>query len=102
MPDSALPCFAAFGDQTANQLRDRFQPALTHSLIGDYVNSLIDNSLGSNWTRLYDSVRSFLRSRLSHTETPPFASVPILLPINFIMTNKQIHVSHLSTQSYKF
>lgn len=56
--DSALPCFAAFGEQTANQLRDRFQPALTHSLVGDYVNGLIDSSLGSSWTRLYDSVSS--------------------------------------------
>ena len=58
--DSALPCFAAFGEQTANQLRDRFQPALTHSLVGEYVNGLIDSSLGSNWTRLYDSVSSCL------------------------------------------
>jgi phosphatidylinositol kinase/protein kinase (PI-3 family) len=57
--DSALPCFAAFGEQTANQLRDRFQPALTHSLVGDYVNGLIDSSLGSSWTRLYDSVSFF-------------------------------------------
>lgn len=56
--DSSLPCFAAFGEQTANQLRDRFQPALTHSLVGDYVDRLIDSSLGSHWTRLYDSVRS--------------------------------------------
>lgn len=54
--DSSLPCFAAFGDQTANQLRERFQPALTHSLVGEYVDRLIDSSLGSNWTRLYDSV----------------------------------------------
>ena len=54
--DSTLPCFAASGDQTATQLRDRFQPTLTHSLIGDYVNKLIDSSLGSHWTRLYDSV----------------------------------------------
>jgi phosphatidylinositol kinase/protein kinase (PI-3 family) len=56
--DSTLPCFAAFRDQTANQLRDRFQPALTHSLVEEHVNRLIDSSLGSNWTRLYDSVRA--------------------------------------------
>ena len=56
LADSTLPCFAAFGDQTANQLRERFQPALTHSLVGEYVDRLIDSSLGSNWTRLYDSV----------------------------------------------
>ncbi|KAH0830583.1 kinase-like protein [Lanmaoa asiatica] len=53
--NSTLPCFVAFGDQTANQLRERFQPALTHSLVGEYVDRLIDSSLGSNWTRLYDS-----------------------------------------------
>jgi len=28
-------------------------------LIGEYVDRLIDTSLGSNWTRLYDSVRFF-------------------------------------------
>lgn len=56
--DSMLPCFAISGDQTANQLRERFQPTLTHALVGDYINRLIDSSLGSNWTRLYDSVCS--------------------------------------------
>jgi len=54
--DSMLPCFTVSGDLTANQLRERFQPSLTHSLVGDYVNRLIDSSLGSHWTRLYDSV----------------------------------------------
>ncbi|KAI6099873.1 kinase-like protein [Pisolithus croceorrhizus] len=44
VPDSTLPCFAAFGEQTANQLRDRFQPALTHSLVREYVDRLIDSS----------------------------------------------------------
>ncbi|KAG6818102.1 hypothetical protein H0H87_000006 [Tephrocybe sp. NHM501043] len=53
--NSALPCFAAFGEQTSVQLRDRFQPTLTHSLVGNYVDKLIDTSLGSHWTRLYDS-----------------------------------------------
>ncbi|KAJ7452364.1 kinase-like protein [Mycena galericulata] len=57
--DSTLPCFAAHGEQTANQLRDRLQPAMTHSLVAEYVDRLIDSSLGSSWTRLYDSV-SFL------------------------------------------
>ena len=56
---STLPCFALYGEQTAHHLRDRFQPTLTHSLIGEYVDRLIDTSLGSNWTRLYDSVRFF-------------------------------------------
>jgi hypothetical protein len=47
-----------YGEQSANQLRDRFQPTLTHAFIGDHINKLIDSSLGSHWTRLYDSVRS--------------------------------------------
>ena len=54
--DSTLPCFAASGDQTAAQLRERFQQALTHSLVAEHVDKLIDTSLGSTWTRLYDSV----------------------------------------------
>ncbi|KAH7914705.1 kinase-like protein [Hygrophoropsis aurantiaca] len=62
--DSTLPCFSAFGDQTAAQLKDRFQPALTHSLVGDYVDRLIDSSLGSNWTRLYDSYQYYSQSIL--------------------------------------
>ncbi|KAI6109005.1 kinase-like protein [Pisolithus croceorrhizus] len=64
VPDSTLPCFAAFGEQTANQLRDRFQPALTHSLVREYVDRLIDSSLGSNWTRLYDSFQYYSQSIL--------------------------------------
>ena len=55
--DSSLPCFAAFGEQTAAQLRDRFQQGLTQSAVEEHVQRLIDTSLGSNWTRLYDSVR---------------------------------------------
>ncbi|EIW85170.1 kinase-like protein [Coniophora puteana RWD-64-598 SS2] len=62
--DSSMPCFAAFGEQTANQLRDRFQPALTHSLVGEHVDRLIDSSLGSNWTRLYDSYQYYSQSIL--------------------------------------
>ncbi|KIK57812.1 hypothetical protein GYMLUDRAFT_46010 [Collybiopsis luxurians FD-317 M1] len=62
--DSTLPCFAAFGDQTAAQLRDRFQPALTHSLVGELVDRLIDTSLGSHWTRLYDSYQYYSQSIL--------------------------------------
>ncbi|KAG1715702.1 hypothetical protein ID866_1465 [Astraeus odoratus] len=62
--DSALPCFAAFGEQTAAQLRDRFQPALTHSLVREHIDRLIDSSLGSNWTRLYDSFQYYSQSIL--------------------------------------
>ncbi|KAF8590602.1 kinase-like protein [Ramaria rubella] len=62
--DSALPCFAAFGDQTADNLRERFQPALTHSLVGEHVDRLIVTSLGSAWTRLYDSYQYYSQSIL--------------------------------------
>ncbi|KAF9464718.1 kinase-like protein [Collybia nuda] len=62
--DSSLPCFASMGEQTASQLRDRFQPALTHSMIGGYVDRLIDNSVGSHWTRLYDSFQYYSQSIL--------------------------------------
>lgn len=62
--DSKLPCFAAFGEYTAAQLRDRFQPALTHSLVGEYIDRLIDTSLGSNWTRIYDSYQYYSQSIL--------------------------------------
>ncbi|KAF9482771.1 kinase-like protein [Pholiota conissans] len=62
--DSMLPCFAVSGVQTANQLRERFQSTLTHALVGDYVNRLIDSSLGSHWTRLYDSYQYYSQSIL--------------------------------------
>ena len=62
--DSTLPCFAAFGEQTASQLRDRFQQGLTQAAVEEHVQRLIDTSLGSNWTRLYDSVRAHTRPLL--------------------------------------
>ncbi|TFK54852.1 kinase-like protein [Heliocybe sulcata] len=61
--DSSLPCFAALGEQTAAQLRERFQPALTQPL-QEHVDRLIDTSLGSNWTRLYDSYQYYAQSIL--------------------------------------
>jgi phosphatidylinositol 4-kinase B len=54
--DSTLPCFAAYGDDTANQLRERFQPTMAHYLVEEHVDRLINGSLGSNWTKLYDTV----------------------------------------------
>ncbi len=63
--DSTLPCFAAFGEQTASQLRDRFQQGLTQAAVEEHVQRLVDTSLGSNWTRLYDSV-SIHTGRTSH------------------------------------
>lgn len=62
--DSNFPCFAALGEQTAAQLRERFVPTLTHSLVGDHVDRLIDASLGSHWTRLYDSFQYYSQSIL--------------------------------------
>ena len=54
--DSSMPCFVALGEQTATQLRERFQQGLTHSLVAEHVDRLIEASFGSSWTRLYDSV----------------------------------------------
>ncbi|KAI0831408.1 kinase-like protein [Trametes gibbosa] len=62
--DSGLPCFAAFGEQTASLLRDRFQQGLTQSAVEEHVQRLIDASLGSNWTRLYDSFQYYSQSIL--------------------------------------
>ncbi|KAG8954614.1 Phosphatidylinositol 4-kinase pik1alpha (PI4-kinase)(PtdIns-4-kinase) [Tulasnella sp. 424] len=57
--DSTMPCFAAYGEQTANMLRDRFQPHLANSAIDDFAEKLIMTSLGSSWTRLYDSFQYY-------------------------------------------
>ncbi|KAG8961256.1 Phosphatidylinositol 4-kinase pik1alpha (PI4-kinase)(PtdIns-4-kinase) [Tulasnella sp. 419] len=62
--DSTLPCFAAFGELTAQQLRDRFQPNLKNSSVADFVDKLIVTSLGSAWTRLYDSYQYYSQSIL--------------------------------------
>lgn len=63
-------------------VRERFQPALTHSLVAEHVDRLIDTSLGSHWTRLYDSVGPFI----AHTTTngTDNITVPILLTIYII------------------
>lgn len=62
--DSAMPCFSVSGEQTASLLRDRFQPALTRSLVSDLADKLIESSLGSHWTRLYDSYQYYSQSIL--------------------------------------
>ncbi|KZT59008.1 kinase-like protein [Calocera cornea HHB12733] len=62
--DSALPCFVLLGEQTANALRERFQPGLTQSLFRDYLERLIMSSVGSTWTRLYDSYQYYSQSIL--------------------------------------
>lgn len=52
--ESLLPCFKA-GAQTASQLKQRFQLHLSESECEDFVeNVLIQKSLGSLYTRLYD------------------------------------------------
>lgn len=54
--NSKLDCFVMFGEQTAQHLRDRFQLGLTQAAVDAYLDRLIVSSIGSNWTRLYDSV----------------------------------------------
>lgn len=52
--DSNLPCFSS-GAATSLQLRQRFQLHLTDMEMDDFVdNSLIQKSIGSIYTRLYD------------------------------------------------
>ena len=83
--DSSLPCFAAFGEQTASQLRDRFQQGLTQSAVEEHVQRLIDTSLGSNWTRLYDSVRRRLKRSACESDAEVFLArmiVSVLLAVN--------------------
>ncbi|GJJ12137.1 hypothetical protein Clacol_006378 [Clathrus columnatus] len=53
--NSSLPCFTASKEYTSIQLRERFQTSLTHSLLEEHIERLIMTSLGSTWTRLYDS-----------------------------------------------
>ncbi|CAE6433777.1 unnamed protein product [Rhizoctonia solani] len=62
--DSAFPCFATFGEQTSQLLKERFQPSLTTSAITEYIDNLIVTSLGSAWTRLYDSFQYYSQSIL--------------------------------------
>lgn len=76
--DSTLPCFAASGEQTAAQLRERFQQALTHSLVVEHVDKLIDTSLGSTWTRLYDSV-SLARPSIVFVNLTALCSISTIL-----------------------
>jgi len=62
--DSTLPCFAVLGEQTAAALRERFAQGLPHSAVADHVDRLIMSSMGSNWTRLYDSFQYYSQSIL--------------------------------------
>ncbi|KAF8312023.1 kinase-like protein [Clavulina sp. PMI_390] len=62
--DSTLPCFGPLGEQTSVALRERFALGLSHSAIGEHVDRLIMSSMGSNWTRLYDSFQYYSQSIL--------------------------------------
>jgi hypothetical protein len=93
MEDSTLPCFAASGDQTAAQLRERFQQALTHSLVAEHVDKLIDTSLGSTWTRLYDSVSLAQPSIL-------LAWISVLCSISTILSPSYDHCTRWHIQSF--
>lgn len=110
--DSTLPCFAAFGEQTAQLLRDRFQQKLTQSLVEEHVERLIDTSLGSHWTRLYDSVgvllllvrfgiwRADARCSISITRNPYYSSQSshFLSICSIAYSRASYHNSHRNTK----
>lgn len=48
-----------FGENTAAQFRERFQLGLTTAAVDAYMERLIVASIGSNWTRLYDSFQYY-------------------------------------------
>jgi hypothetical protein len=100
--DSSFPCFAALGEQTAAQLRERFQPTLTHSLVGEHCERLIESSVGSNWTRLYDSVSTFMIPWVTNERIQAkryCGIVPILLSIYTVVTSYSmpIHIGDFHT-----
>lgn len=66
LSDSKLDCFAMFGENTAAHFRERFQLGLTTAAVDAYMERLIVASIGSNWTRLYDSFQYY--SYVLHTE----------------------------------
>lgn len=76
--DSTMPCFAAYGEQTATTLRDRFQPQLAHSAVDEFAEKLIMTSLGSSWTRLYDSVSALPTEGQTDSLSATSRAVPIL------------------------
>ena len=102
--DSTLPCFAALGDQTVVQLRDRFQQGLTQAAVAEHVQRLIDTSLGSTWTRLYDSVRPPYTPVYGHANLTVL-TVSILLSIYFVRIYVRMRPSgseHTNTISHSW
>ena len=83
--DSSLPCFAALGSQTAQQLKDRFQPSLSQSQIAEFVERLIMTSLGSHWTRLYDSVSALycMEGLYVYAKESMFSSISIIHNLSY-------------------
>ena len=83
--DSSLPCFAALGSQTAQQLKDRFQPSLSQSQIAEFVERLIMTSLGSHWTCLYDSVSTLYctESLYVYAKESTFSSISIIHNLSY-------------------
>jgi phosphatidylinositol kinase/protein kinase (PI-3 family) len=57
-PESRLPCFT-IGEQTAQQLKERFQLGLTKKQCDEFVDKLLDSSSLSSFTRLYDAFQTF-------------------------------------------
>ena len=64
--DSTLPCYAN-GEQTAVQLRSRFQLGLTQAQADEFADRLIDSSALSSFSVLYDY---FVRRRPRTALTP--------------------------------
>lgn len=94
--DSSLPCFAALGEQTAQQLRDRCQQGLTQSAVEEHVDRLIDTSLGSNWTRLYDSVSLGRRAVLYVSVSHGCASINIIHSLYYDIIMRNNYTGHIS------
>lgn len=58
LAESRLPCFA-IGEQTAQQLRERFQQNLTRKQSDEFVDRLLDSSALNSFTKLYDAFQTF-------------------------------------------
>jgi phosphatidylinositol 4-kinase len=61
--DSKLPCFSQ-GENTSQQLRERFMLSLTQPQVEDFADKLIMNAATSSFTRLYEFVSARLVAAL--------------------------------------
>lgn len=64
--DSKLPCFQN-GEQTVQQLRDRFQLQLTEPQAEEFIDKLIMSSCCNVFTRLYDTYQYYSQVRFRCT-----------------------------------